>query len=151
MLGLLLGSELVPKPVLEHDEVVQGHGDVAERLGCARDDTIIYRYPTSAGPRASARRVPHPGTRPAAHARCAMPAAQLLRARGRKMMRKRSGRREMKPRRGELAAEPDEDPGGTLPPNWKETALRAASVSTSTHVTPAFFTIIKFCQLRIMH
>jgi hypothetical protein len=32
------------------------------------------------------------------------------------MMRKRSGRRETKPRRGELAAKPDEDPGGTLPP-----------------------------------
>jgi hypothetical protein len=32
------------------------------------------------------------------------------------MMRKRSGRRETKPWRGELAVEPDEDPGGTLPP-----------------------------------
>jgi hypothetical protein len=32
------------------------------------------------------------------------------------MMRKRSGRRETRPRRGELAVEPDEDPGGTLPP-----------------------------------
>jgi hypothetical protein len=32
------------------------------------------------------------------------------------MMRKRSGRRETKPRRGELAAEPDKDPGDTFLP-----------------------------------
>jgi hypothetical protein len=44
------------------------------------------------------------------------------------MMRKRSGRRETKPRRGELAVEPDKDPGGTLLPE-----LEADGVACGEH------------------